>query len=33
LPESPVDEVTFKNVVSPKCQRITLQDVGKFTFE
>ena len=33
LPESPIDDVTFKNVVSPKCQRVTLQDVGKFSFE
>lgn len=33
LPESPVENVTFKNITSPSCQRVTLQDVGTFVIE
>lgn len=33
LPESPVENVTFKNVSSPECTRVTLQDVGTFSVE
>lgn len=32
LPESPIEDVTFDNVVSKGAQNITLQDVGKFNF-
>lgn len=33
LPESPIDDITFKNVTSGGSQRITLQDVGHYEFE
>lgn len=33
LPESPIDGVSFLRVTSPKCSRVTLQDVGRVTFE
>jgi Endopolygalacturonase len=33
LPESPVENVTFKNVSSPACKKVTLQDVGTFVIE
>lgn len=33
LPESPVDEVTFKNITSNGSKKVTLQDVGKFLID
>lgn len=33
LPESPIDNVTFKNITSGGSHKVTLQDVGIFTME
>lgn len=33
LPESPIDEVTFRNIRSGGSQKVTLQDVGRFSIE
>lgn len=33
LPESPIENVIFKNIKSGGSQKVTLQDVGKFTIE
>lgn len=33
LPESPIENVVFKNIRSGGSQKVTLQDVGKFTIE
>lgn len=33
LPESPIENVTFRNITSGGSQKVTLQDVGKFSIE